>query len=51
MYFLKNIIEKISNSIYNIVFDDTDFINELVSNDCKCYLTGKKFDLSLKSLK
>ena len=40
IYFFQNIIEKILNSINVIVFNDTDFINELVLNECDCYLTG-----------
>ena len=40
IYFFTSIIDKIANSIQNLVMNDKDFINELVLNGCDCYLTG-----------
>ena len=47
IYFFKNIIDNILNSIQNLVIDDKDFINELVLNGCDCYLTGNALSSKL----
>ena len=39
-YFIKNTIDAFFNYFEKIFIDKNDFINELSSNGCDCYLTG-----------
>jgi hypothetical protein len=39
-YYIKNIIDGICDTFSYLFVDENDFIEELVLNDCKCYLTG-----------